>query len=203
MGLDRDVFGGEFLSADDDLVDWVLGLGDGLGLQEALEVAGGPGWDVVQSIKLDDVVDGPLVSRPQRLSDELGKTSVERVLPSLETGAGWSAATGLLSSHSEAAGGSLSGGDTATLSLLAVSGTWRRSQVVKGELEVVEVVDVALVGLPSLPVENLHGELAGGARHGCQRAAARDECVSICRRDERREKKKAGNERLHGASLTG
>lgn len=84
MCLDGNVLGGELLASDDDLVDAVLGLGGGTGLEEALEVDGGSGLGAVELIELDDVVDGLGVSGSHGSADELGKTTVEGLLSTLE-----------------------------------------------------------------------------------------------------------------------
>lgn len=121
-----------------------------------LTVAGGSWGNIVEFIKLDNIVDLSLVSRSQRLSNELGKTSVQRLLSTLESSSGWSSRTGLLSTHTETASGTLSSGDTTSLSLLSVTGTRSWSDVVLGEFEVVKVIDGGFISLPALPVKNLH-----------------------------------------------
>ena len=130
---------------------------------------------------MDQVVCLLGVSRSHRSALELGKTTVERVLSSLETGSGRSSGAGLLSTHSESAGGSLSGRDTTSLAGLGLSGSRSRAEVIEGEFEVFDIVDGGLVGLTALPVVELHGESTGGSwdrRKGSRFRGERGE--SIC-----------------------
>lgn len=162
MCLDGNVLGGELLPSDDDLVDVVLGLGGGTGLEEALEVDGGSGLGAVELVKLDDVVDGLGMSGSHGSADELGKTTVEGLLSTLEAGAGGTAGTGLLSAHAEAAGGALAGGDAAALALLLLAGARSGLEVVEGEFGILDVVEGGLIGGAALPVKDLHGKGGGG-----------------------------------------
>ena len=162
MCLDGNVLGGELLPSDDDLVDVVLGLGDGTGLEEALEVDGGTGLGAVELIEFDNIVDGLGMSRSHGSADELGKTAVEGLLSTLEAGAGGTAGTGLLSAHTEAAGGALAGGDAAALALLLLAGARSGLEVVEGEFGILDVVEGGLIGGAALPVKYLHGKGGGG-----------------------------------------
>ena len=116
----------------------------------------------IKLIELDEVVDSLFVSRSHRSSDKLGKTSVERVLSSLESSTGRASGTRLLSTHTETAGGSLSGSDTTSLALSALDGTGSRPEVGDGQKYVVHVVNVTLVGLAALPIIDLHGQVGSG-----------------------------------------
>ena len=162
MGLNGNVLGGKVVASDDDLVGVELGLGDGLGLKERIEIGSRSGGNAVEGIQLDEVVLLLGVSGSRGLSGELGQPTVEGGLSSLESRSGGSSGAGLLSTHSESAGGSLSGGDTASLSGSGLAGSGGGSEVIEGELEVFDVVDVRLVGLAALPVVELHGEATGG-----------------------------------------
>ena len=162
MCLDGQILGGELLPSDDDLVDVVLGLGDGTGLEEALEVDGGTGLGAVELVELDDVVDGLGMAGSHGPADELGKTAVEGLLSTLEARAGGTAGTGLLSAHAEAAGGALAGGDAAALALLLLAGARGGLEVVEGEFGILDVVEGGLIGGAALPVKDLHGEGGGG-----------------------------------------
>lgn len=145
--------------------------------------AAGRSWgNAIKFIKLDNIVDLSLVSRSQRLSNELGKTSVQRLLSTLETRSDRVSRTRLLSTHSETASSTLSSGDTTSLSLLAVLRTRSRSEVVLGEFEVVKVIDGGFISLSALPVENLHSERRSGSWNRSQRLASWNEtgCQSIC-----------------------
>jgi len=161
MCLDGNVLGGERLPSDDDLVDVVLGLGDGSVLEKALEVDGGPGLGAVELIELDGVVDGLGMSGSHGSADVLGKAAVEGLLTTLEAGAGGTAGAGLLSAHAEAAGGALASGDAAALALLLLTGAGGGLDVVKGEFDVLDVVQGRLIGGAALPVEQLHGKGRG------------------------------------------
>lgn len=150
MGLDGDVLGGEFVASDDDLVGVELGLGDGVGLEEGVEIAGRSGGDTVKRIQLDEVVFFLGVSGSHGSPGELGQPAVEGGLSSLESRSGGSSGSGLLSAHTETAGGSLSGGDTASLAGSRLAGTGGGAEGVEGEFEVFDVVDVGFVGLAAL-----------------------------------------------------
>lgn len=163
VGLNGNVLGGELVASDNNLVGVVLGLGDGLGLEKGFEIAGRSGGDSIKRIQLDQVVCLLGVSGSHRSALELGQPAVERVLSSLESGSGGSTAAGLLSTHSETAGGTLSGGDTASLAALGLAGSGGGAEVVEGELEVFDIVDVGLIGLAALPVVELHGKPRGGS----------------------------------------
>mmetsp|Transcript_9286 Transcript_9286/g.19476 ORF Transcript_9286/g.19476 Transcript_9286/m.19476 type:complete len:222 (+) Transcript_9286:143-808(+) len=162
MGLDGDVLGGEFVASDDDLVGVELGLGDGVGLEEGVEIAGRSGGDTVKRIQLDEVVFFLGVSGSHGSPGELGQPAVEGGLSSLESRSGGSSGSGLLSAHTETAGGSLSGGDTASLAGSRLAGTGGGAEGVEGEFEVFDVVDVGFVGLAALPVVELHGKPGRG-----------------------------------------
>ena len=187
MGLNGNVLGGKVVASDDDLVGVELGLGDGLGLKERIEIGSRSGGNAVEGIQLDEVVLLLGVSGSRGLSGELGQPTVEGGLSSLESRSGGSSGAGLLSTHSESAGGSLSGGDTASLSGSGLAGSGGGSEVIEGELEVFDVVDVRLVGLAALPVVELHGEATGGcgdrgkgSRSGDERGEGICWLVCIC-----------------------
>ena len=163
MGLDGNILGGVVVASDHNLVRVKLGLGDGLGLEERVEIAGRSGGDAVERIQLNQVVFFLGVSRSHWSARELGQPAVEGLLSSLETGSGGSSGAGLLSTHSEPAGGSLSGGDTASLAGSGLARSGCGAEVVEGELEVVDIVDVGLVGIPALVVVELHEKSAGGS----------------------------------------
>ena len=112
---------------------------------------------------MDQVVSLLGVSGTHWSSLELGQSAVERGLSSLESGSGGSSTAGLLSTHSETAGGSLSGSDTASLASPGLAGSGGGAEVVEGELKVFNIVDDGFVGLATLPVVELHGESAGGS----------------------------------------
>jgi hypothetical protein len=181
--LNGNVLGGKVVAADDDLVGVELGLGDSLGLKEGIESGSRSRGDAVERIQLDEVVLLLGVSGSRGLSGELGQPAVEGGLSSLESRPGGSSGTGLLSAHSEPTGGSLSGGDTASLAGSGLAGSGGGSEVVKGELEVFNVVDVRLVGLAALPVVELHGEAAGGRGDrgkGSRSGNERGESICVC-----------------------
>ena len=120
----------------------------------------------VQFIKFDKVVFLPQVSRSQGLSNELGKSSVKRLLSSFESCSNRSTCSGLLSTHSETTGSTLSSGDTSALSRLGRTGSRGRSQGVDSEFEVIDIVDGTFVGSTALPVENFHAERRCGLWNG-------------------------------------
>ena len=166
MGLDRDALGVKVTSSDHDLVNANLGLGNGSGIEQTGKVSRGSLHTGVEIIELDEVVLRLGMSRSRRPSDKLGKPSVERLLSSLESRAGGPSRPGLLSAHSESAGGALSGGDTASLARPALTGSGGGANVVEDEFEVLHVVDGGFVGRTALPVEELHGEGGGGGGGG-------------------------------------
>jgi len=146
-----------------------------------LTAAGGSWGNAVEFIKLDNIVDLSLVSRSQRLSNELRKTPVQGLLSTLESRSDRSSRTRLLSAHTETASGTLSSGDTTSLSLSAVLGTRSWSEVVLGEFKVVKIIDGGFVSLSALPVENLHTKRRSGLWNRSQRLASWNEtgCQSV------------------------
>mmetsp|Transcript_7733 Transcript_7733/g.22725 ORF Transcript_7733/g.22725 Transcript_7733/m.22725 type:complete len:239 (+) Transcript_7733:289-1005(+) len=159
--LNGQILRDEILSAHHHLVNAQLGLGDGSGLEERIEIHGGTGRGGVELVRLDDVVDGLGMPGSHGTSDVLGKATVEGLLPPLESGAGGTAGPGLLSPHAKAAGRALAGGDAAPLAVLAAAGAGGGAEVVDGEFGSVDVVEGGFVGRAALPVVDLH--VGGGA----------------------------------------
>lgn len=166
MSLDGDVLGGELVASNNNLVGVELGLGDCLGFQEGLKGDDASGSDSVEGIQLDEVVFLLGVSRSRGSAGELGQSAVQWVLSSLESRSGGSSRTRLLSTHTETAGGSLSSRDTTSLTGLGLAGSGGGSEGIKGEFVGFNIVDVGFVSVATLPVVNLHGEVAGGSRDG-------------------------------------
>ena len=160
VGLHGHPLGGEVLTSHDDLVDGKLGLGDRAGDQEGIEVDRGTLGGAVELVELYQVVNLLLVPGSHRLAGELGQAAVQRLLPPLEARTGGPAGAGLLTPHPEAAGGTLPGGDTASLAALALATARGGAEVVEGEFL---FVDGRLVGRAALPVEDFHGQAAAAA----------------------------------------
>ena len=152
MGLNSDVLGSEFFTSDNNLVSGVLGLGDGFGFEKGIKVACRSRGNSIECIQLDQIVFFLGVTGSHRSSSELGQPTVKRLLSSLESRSGRSSGSGLLSTHSETAGGSLSGGDTTSLACLLLAGSRGGAEGIQSEFIVLDVVDVRLIGRASLPV---------------------------------------------------
>mmetsp|Transcript_24296 Transcript_24296/g.55355 ORF Transcript_24296/g.55355 Transcript_24296/m.55355 type:complete len:211 (-) Transcript_24296:152-784(-) len=162
MRLHGDTLGRKFLLSRDHLVNPIFSLGDVPRLEKRAEAHGASLGGPVDLVRLDEVVHRLGVSRSHGLADELRQPAVQRLLSSLEPGPRGTAGATLLTAHAESAGGSLTGGDAASFSFLAVTGSGGRLEVVQGEDEGLGVVDGGLVGLAALPIEHLHGGAGGG-----------------------------------------
>ncbi len=96
------------------------------------------------------------MSRSSWSTNEFWQSPVKRLLTSLKSRSGGPSRSGFLSPHSETAGGTLSGSDTTSLTVLAPTCPGSRAEVAKGEFFLVEG---GLVGGAALPVVNFHGEV--------------------------------------------
>jgi hypothetical protein len=145
-----------------------------------LTVAGASSGNTVELVQLDDVVDFLRMSRPGGLAGELGQAAVQGVLSTLKAWTGRPAPAGLLSAHAKATGGPLPRRDATSLAGLGLAGPRGRLEIVKSELEVFHVVDQSLVGLSSLPVEDLHCEAGRGGGDRRQGPCTWNEGIGIC-----------------------
>ena len=127
-----------------------------------LTIDSGSRGGIVQFIKFDKVVLLPQVARTQGLSNKLRKSSVKGLLSSFESCSDRSTCSGLLSTHTKTAGGTLSSGNTSALSRLGGTGSRGGPQGVDSEFEVVDIVDGTFLGFTALPVENFHAERSSG-----------------------------------------
>merc|ERR1719491_1006949 len=76
VGLDSNVLGTELFASDNDFVGVELGLGDGLALEEGIEIAGFSGCDAIERIQVNQIVFLLGVSGSHGLSDVLGQSAV-------------------------------------------------------------------------------------------------------------------------------
>mmetsp|Transcript_4177 Transcript_4177/g.12561 ORF Transcript_4177/g.12561 Transcript_4177/m.12561 type:complete len:204 (-) Transcript_4177:20-631(-) len=100
------------------------------------------------------------VSGTRWTSDKLGKSAVQRVLPTLEARTAGASASALLTAHSKAAGATLACRVAAALSLLPLLRSWRRLQRVHPHLTHFHSSRFSA----SLPVEDLHLHARSSAR---------------------------------------
>mmetsp|Transcript_78781 Transcript_78781/g.228752 ORF Transcript_78781/g.228752 Transcript_78781/m.228752 type:complete len:203 (-) Transcript_78781:84-692(-) len=197
MSLNSDILGSEFSSSYNNLVVRNFRLGDGSSLEKRIEVDSASRGSSVQFVKLDKVVFLADVSRAQRLSNELGKSSVKRVLSSFESRSDRSSASCLLSTHSETTCSTLSSGNTSSLSLLGGAGTRSWLQVIHTEFEVVKVIDGGFISFPTFPIMNLHAKRRSGFRNRRQTMVTRYKSIGICRCSQSGKDANESNSRLH------
>ena len=172
VGLNGNVLGGELVASHHHLVGVVLALGDRVGLLEGIEGAGGPGRDAVEAVQLDEVVFLLGVSGSHGSPGELGQPTVEGGLPPLESRPGGPTGAGLLSAHTEPAGGALPGGDSASLAGLFLAGSGGGAEGIEREFEGLDVVDARFVGGAAFPVVEFHGEVGAASGRGGDRREA-------------------------------
>jgi len=161
--LDSNILRGKVVLSHYNLVDGEFGLGDDFGFVEGIEIASLPTLHIVQLVQLNGVIQRLLVPGSRRPPHKLRQPPVQWLLPTLESGPRRPSTPRLLPTHSKSTGGTLTGGDTASLTLLAVSGSRGGYNVVEGELDVFDVVNgVSVAGDTFFEVEDFHAECVLG-----------------------------------------
>mmetsp|Transcript_17191 Transcript_17191/g.26150 ORF Transcript_17191/g.26150 Transcript_17191/m.26150 type:complete len:220 (+) Transcript_17191:180-839(+) len=160
MSLNGHSLCGEVFASNNHLVNGLLRLGRGPGLEKRVKAHRTSLSGTVNVIQLDQIKDFLVVSRSSRSALELRQPTVKGLLSSLESGASGPTRTRFLSPHTKTTGGTLSGGDTASFTVFALTTTRSRAEVVEGEFL---LVDGRFVGRAALPIVNFHAKLVGRA----------------------------------------